>query len=165
MVHLRDTDQLLCASLDGTCSIVDAELRMFSQPLYLKGHLMAVHDARYSSEHKLIASASSDKRILLWNPYSGSCLGTLTGHTAGIMAVEFNDPDHQLVSWGMDRTLRLWSVRHHVCLQTIETTWAPRKLNDISMGCLFDPQTRRLVMGCYYPVSVRLRVVGKKEAS
>lgn len=42
---------------------------------------MAVVALKFSNDERLLASASADKTAKIWNPFLGTCLQTLTGHT------------------------------------------------------------------------------------
>lgn len=56
-----------------------------------------------------ILTGSFDKTAKIWNPTSGNCLNTLWGHTAEIVAAEFNpNLGEQVVTCSMDKTARVF---------------------------------------------------------
>lgn len=83
----------------------------------LEGHTDWVSSVSFSRDGKIMASASKDKTIKLWNR-NGTLQKNLLGHTAWVYDVSFS-PDGQLIasaSW--DRTVKLWS-KDGVLLKTL----------------------------------------------
>ena len=73
--------------------------------------------AAFSPDGRMLATAFEKAR--LWDPATGRCLRTLTGHHSGVAAVAFS-PDGRLlatVSW--DKTARLWDPVTGVRLRTL----------------------------------------------
>lgn len=76
----------------------------------LAPHIGAVADLAFSPDGTLLASASADKTIAIFDRQAGTVQLLLQGHTAGVNAVAFA-PDGELVASGSwDRTVRLWSL-------------------------------------------------------
>ncbi|MFF4504734.1 AAA family ATPase [Streptomyces sp. NPDC001401] len=91
-------------------SIVNAPL---ATPLL--GHTGAVYLTSFSPNGKLLATASYDRTVRLWDVSDRSHpkpLGKpLTGHTSWVSTAIFSPDGHTLASAGDDGTVRLWDVR------------------------------------------------------
>jgi hypothetical protein len=71
----------------------------------------AVRAVAFSPDGALLASASHDGTVRLWNPRSGQHQASLTGHTDWVNAVAFSPDGALLASASADRTVRLWDPR------------------------------------------------------
>jgi len=76
----------------------------------LRGHRGPVYSVAYSPDGKLLASASADQTVKLWDPVRGACLATLTGHRSEVNSVAFSPDGEIIASAGDDGEVRLWSV-------------------------------------------------------
>ena len=74
------------------------------------GHGWDVNKVSFSPDGKILASASSNNEIKLWNP-DGSLLKTLEGHTNGVKDVSFSPDGKILASASNDQTVRLWNLK------------------------------------------------------
>lgn len=68
----------------------------------------------------IVASASQDKTIKLWQGSDLSLLATLSGHKRGVWKVRFSPVDKVLLSCSGDRTVKLWSLSDYSLLRTLE---------------------------------------------
>ena len=90
----------------------------------------------------MLASASFDETIRLWDPRSGKLLHELKGEFSGwVNKVAFDPQGSILASCGNDRTVRLWKASSGKLLHTLEG-------HSQRVCCVaFDPVNPRLASG------------------
>jgi WD40 repeat protein len=76
----------------------------------LAGHLDRVLAAALSPDGALVATASADSTIRVWEAATGGLLTVLRGHEGDVTGVAFSADGQMLASRGNDDTLRLWRV-------------------------------------------------------
>ena len=118
---------LASASRDNTIKIWDINT---GKPLKtLIGHSDGVHDVAWSpvsikspegiDRIKILASASSDKTIKIWNATTGKAIKTLTGHSDVVWGVAWSADGKILASASMDKTIKLWDPNTGDLLKTL----------------------------------------------
>ena len=140
---------LAAASNDGTVRIwqitprapgnVEADLE-----LTLKGHTDRVLAVAYSPTEDILASASADKTIRLWNQNTGKALLTLTGHTAEVKSIAFSADGRYLISGSRDLTVRVWDVMARNPNPLVVLKSGPK---NVVLAVAFSPDKRFLVAG------------------
>ena len=122
-----------------TCE-AEALLRKASEDngVILRGHTENVRNAVYSPDNKLIASASGDMTIRLWDAKTGKCLNTFEGYYDPIA---FSPDGKLLSSSSADMTIYIWNVSTGTIFSTLKGH------NDVVNSAAFSPDGLLLVTG------------------
>ena len=92
-----------------------------------------VTSVSWSPDSKILATASSDSTLKLWNVATGQELKTLIGHQGAVFSVSFSPNGKTLASGSIDSTLKLWDVATGKELKTLlghqslvtSVSWSP----------------------------------------
>ncbi|KAK5988338.1 Vegetative incompatibility protein HET-E-1 [Cladobotryum mycophilum] len=87
--------------------------------LTFEGHKDAINFLVFSHDSELLASASSDRTVRIWQVNTGDCLHILKGHTMCVYSTTFSDDSTLIASSSVDMTIRLWQVNTGDCLLII----------------------------------------------
>ncbi|NEQ35801.1 MAG: hypothetical protein F6K40_05685, partial [Okeania sp. SIO3I5] len=91
--------------------------KLYRQLKPLEAHESSVYSVVFSPDSQMIATASGDNTVKLWNR-QGQLLQTLTGHKSWVNGVAFS-PDSQMIATASgDNTVKLWN-RQGQLLQTL----------------------------------------------
>ena len=80
-------------------------------PIVASGHSSRITALAYSPNGHLVASASYDGKVCLWNSETGSLVQTLNGHDGRVHCLAFQPGGNLLASGGYDETVRLWNYK------------------------------------------------------
>jgi WD40 repeat protein len=86
----------------------------------LEDHSDYVSAVAFLLNGQLVASASDDKTLRLWEAEIGTCRSTLEGHSDYVSAVAFLLNGQLVASASDDKTLRLWEAEIGTCRSTLE---------------------------------------------
>ncbi|MEH1824438.1 MAG: NACHT domain-containing protein [Nostoc sp.] len=84
--------------------------------LILRGHSSSVRSVSFSFDGQVIASASSDETVRIWNISTGECLKILK-HNDRVRTVAFSPNNRILASGSFDNTVKIWDILTGKCLK------------------------------------------------
>jgi len=74
----------------------------------MSGHDAPITAVKFSPDGTILASASEDGKVVLWDVPDGSLLRTLEGHTDDVNTIDFSPDGSTLASGSNDSTIRIW---------------------------------------------------------
>ena len=124
----------------------------------LHGHTDVVGSVAFSRDGRMLASASADRTIRIWDARTGKQIGSpLAGHRDDVTQLAFDPDGRMLVSSGEDNTVRFWSLRSHrqvgPPIETGTLSAAPifssdgsvLALTSVAPPTLWNPRTRKQI--------------------
>lgn len=109
--------------------------------LELPGHINKVNSIAISPNGRLLASASEDRSLRLWDLANGHQIRVLRGHTGSVNCVAFSPNGQLLASASSDKSVRLWDVKSG------HETAALQPGTDFAQAVAFSPDGRLLAIG------------------
>uniref|UniRef100_A0A672ULR2 Notchless protein homolog 1 n=1 Tax=Strigops habroptila TaxID=2489341 RepID=A0A672ULR2_STRHB len=77
----------------------------------MTGHQALINQVLFSPDARIIASASFDKSIKLWDGRTGKYLTSLRGHVSAVYQIAWSADSRLLVSGSSDSTLKVWDAK------------------------------------------------------
>jgi WD40 repeat protein/uncharacterized caspase-like protein len=110
-----------CAIFAGLCALTIPRPARAQKPELVveTGHTGWIESIALSSDGRLLASASVDQTIVLWDVKEARELRTMTGHTNWVTTVAFSPDSRTLASGSTDDTIKIWDVATGQQLQTL----------------------------------------------
>jgi len=105
----NQTEKLISGSDDFTLFLWEPEVN--KKPIArLTGHQQLVNQVNFSPDGRLLASASFDKSVKLWDGKTGKFLKSLRGHVGAVYQVTWSHDSRLLLSGSKDSTLKVWDI-------------------------------------------------------
>ncbi|NTU79369.1 MAG: TIR domain-containing protein [Chloroflexales bacterium] len=93
----------------------------FRPTLQMRKHEGTIYSLDWSSDGRLLASASQDRTIWIWDAERGKELVQLTGHSEAVRCVAWSRSYARLLASGSDdKTVRLWDLRSAQAVRTLQ---------------------------------------------
>ena len=106
-----DGDRL---AVGGGNPATEGIIEIFSWPEGKSLHVLGEHHDSVTAvawrSASSLASASLDRRIILWDLHTGTRIQQLEGHSKGVSSLYFLNNKDILVSTGIDRNVRVWDL-------------------------------------------------------
>ncbi|KAK9702736.1 ribosome assembly [Basidiobolus ranarum] len=77
----------------------------------LTGHQKLVNQVCFSPDGRIIASASFDNSVKLWDGFTGKFIASLRGHVGPVYQVVFSSDSRMVMSGSKDSTLKIWDMK------------------------------------------------------
>ncbi|KAL0077431.1 quinon protein alcohol dehydrogenase-like superfamily [Phycomyces blakesleeanus] len=77
----------------------------------MTGHQKLVNHVSFSPDGRMIASASFDNSVKLWDGMTGKFIGNLRGHVGAVYQVCWSSDSRMLISSSKDSTLKIWDIK------------------------------------------------------
>ncbi|KAL1921598.1 uncharacterized protein VTP21DRAFT_11314 [Calcarisporiella thermophila] len=77
----------------------------------LTGHQQPINQVSFSPDGRLIASASFDNSVKLWDGFTGKFIASLRGHVGRVYQVCWSSDSRMLLSGSRDSTLKIWDLK------------------------------------------------------
>ena len=130
----------------GIIGVVVSNLIHLGDPYAVAPHTTLTYDSpinsiAFSPHNPLLAGASTDSTIPLWNLDANTLQATLRGHTSNVLSVAFSPDGSLLASGSADGTVRLWNP----ITETLQATLQGHTSNVLSVA--FSPDGLLLASG------------------
>lgn len=103
-------DQAMGGVMIGTGGNVKGTVPNYVKKEVLKGHMKRINKLIFHPTYPLIASASDDGSIRLWDYEVPEWKETFKGHTGHISYISFNREGTKLASGSSDTHVKIWDI-------------------------------------------------------
>jgi WD40 repeat protein len=109
----------------------------------LSGHKKQVVNLAFSPSRMILASASSNMTVRVWDAISGAYITTLAGQHNTVYGLAFSSEGNLLASGSADKTICLWDMSTYACVATLSG-------HSDAVTCItFTPDGRTLASGSW----------------
>lgn len=112
VVFSLDDQFLATSTYNGKIVVwkIDKKGEFLKMQAHTSANSEQVRDLAFSPNGKLLASASDDNTIRLWNPRTGDLIRTLEAHSDNVTSVAISPDGKLLASGSDDKTVKLWNL-------------------------------------------------------
>ena len=171
VLAVQSVDGLISSATDDTIQLFNIEkevsyVRMRDETVVTPVHSLCRRDNRavfgfdFSPELNLLASWGENRKFIIWNPLTATCLFQRMEHMHPIAQVLFK-PNHQLISLSIDKTIKIWDTRTFRCVQTLVDKQLRIK-EDHFRSLAWDNERQSIVTGGTEPVLFRTKAVQER---
>ena len=107
------------AADEETAEITSTSEDYLSSQKDLKGHAGSVIGLDFNKENRLLASASKDKSVKVWDLKTGWDTLALKGHSGPVLSVSFTADDTKILTASLDSTIKIWDAASGGELSTV----------------------------------------------
>ncbi|CAF1658259.1 unnamed protein product, partial [Didymodactylos carnosus] len=84
------------------------------------GHAMPIRALAFSPDSQVLASASDDCHIRLYDIHNAQPSGVsmMSGHSSWVLSVAFSSDNQHLISSSSDKSVKIWDTKAKRCVYT-----------------------------------------------
>jgi len=112
-------NQITSTGADRTVRTWNVNPQNGNQARNVTGHEKSVNEVCYSPDGSLMATASDDKSVVIWNAGNGSKKHTLGSQPDSMLSVAFSGDNKQLAVGSFDGTVRIYNVEDGKLVSTV----------------------------------------------
>ena len=117
--NMKKIQSIIFSLLLVSISLLSTRVATAQLKATLEGHTDLVWSVAFRPNGVMLASASWDQTVRLWNVNTGQLLHTLTGHTDEALSVAFSPDGQTLASASWDGTIHLWNPQNGKLKRTL----------------------------------------------
>ncbi|KTF79410.1 hypothetical protein cypCar_00016629 [Cyprinus carpio] len=106
----------------------------------LKGHLAKIYAMHWSTDNRLMVSASQDGKLLIWDSHSGNKVNAVPLKSSWVMTCAYAPSGNLVASGGLDNMCTVYNLKTPV-IKTVKEldahTDQPESTTHLSLICLF----------------------------
>ncbi|MEO0840110.1 MAG: NACHT domain-containing protein [Cyanobacteria bacterium J06643_5] len=127
---------------DASLSNVDFSNASLGESIFIKA-LGEVLSVAFSPDGKLLATASDDGAVRLWETTSGCLIMSLKEHFNSVLSIAFSPDGKTIATGSYDKTIKIWDINTQQCLITLQA-------HDSGVRSLsFSPDGKTIATGSY----------------